>query len=69
MKYLVHTGDGYYAADPKARELVNRLDRAHRYDKANDANHTARMLRHRYPGAVAVGEATHLEDLAIDAEV
>lgn len=44
MKYLIVLEDGRFAADPKARKFAREYPCAHKFDKAGDAYHVAKML-------------------------
>lgn len=44
VKYLVLLEDGRFARDEKARKFANEYPNAHKFDKASDAYHVAKML-------------------------
>lgn len=68
MNYLVIKGNGWFAADAKARNFTASIGNAWKFTESSDAYHVAKMLRLKDADVRAVSERAYLEDIALDSE-
>jgi hypothetical protein len=68
MMYLVILKDGRFVADPKARKFATEYPGAHKFDKAGDAYHVAKMLNigNRVQASAVSVKAYEEDDLPFD---